>query len=68
MNNATPWRAFYNPDAPEIAVLSPGEFQGTGLFLVANPFSGAMAGIHFWFALSDCLRKQGTRVDLSYLC
>ena len=61
MNNATPWRAFYNPDAPEIAVLSPGEFQGTSLFLVAT-FSGAMAGIHFLFALSDRwskLRKQG---------
>ena len=35
IDNSAPWRAFYDPDNPGIAVLHPAEFQGTGLLIVA---------------------------------
>ena len=57
IDNSAPWRAFYDPDNPGIAVLDPAEFQGTGLLIVAA-FSGAMAAFHFWLTLLDYLEKK----------
>jgi hypothetical protein len=57
IDNSAPWRAFYDPDNPGIAVLHPAEFQGTGLLIVAA-FSGAMAAFHFCFTLLDYWEKR----------
>ena len=57
IDNSAPWRAFYDPDNPGIAVLDPAEFQGTGLLIVAA-FSGAMAAFHFCFTLLDYWEKR----------
>jgi hypothetical protein len=57
IDNSAPWRAFYDPDNPGIAVFDPAEFQGTGLLIVAA-FSGAMAAFHFWFTLLDYWEKK----------
>ena len=49
-----PWRAFYKPFAPDIAVLAPIPFQGTGL-LVTAVFSGIIVLAHLWFTVPSLL-------------
>ena len=51
-----PWRAFYKPSAPDIAVLSPIQFRGTGL-LVTAVFSGIIVLVHLWFTVPSLLAR-----------
>ena len=50
-----PWRAFYKPSSPDIAVLSPVPFQGTGL-LVTAIFSGMIGMGYLWFTTATIHR------------
>lgn len=43
-----PWRAFYKPSSPDVAVLSPIPYQGNGL-LIAAVFSGMLVAGYLWF-------------------
>jgi hypothetical protein len=43
-----PWRAFYKPSSPDVAVLSPDPYQGNGL-LIAAVFSGMLVAVYLWF-------------------
>jgi len=47
-------RAHYNPKSPEIAVLAPVPFQGTGLLFTAV-FTGIIVTVHFWFTVVPLL-------------
>ncbi|RYD43197.1 MAG: DUF3592 domain-containing protein [Verrucomicrobiaceae bacterium] len=44
-----PWRAFYKPSAPDIAVLSPVPFKGGAAALIAVA-TGLMAVMYAWFS------------------
>jgi hypothetical protein len=50
-----PWKAFYKPSSPDVAVLSPIPYQGTG-FLIAAVFSGMLVMGYLWFAISEIHR------------
>lgn len=52
-----PWRAFYKPSSPNIAVLSPIPFQGIGL-LVSAIFSGCIVIVHLWLTVPPLLTKN----------
>ncbi len=45
-----PWRAYYNPSSPDVAVLDPANFRGIGS-LVAAVFSGIIVLPHLWFTI-----------------
>lgn len=49
------WKAYYNPSSPDIAVLAPIPYQGTG-WLLATLVSGVLIGIHLLIVLPDALR------------
>ena len=52
-----PWKAFYKPSSPEVAVLSPIPYQGIG-FLVTALFMGTIVVVHLWFTVPELLEKQ----------
>ncbi len=52
-----PWRAFYDPSSPEVAVLAPVPFRGTG-FIVTAAFSGVFVALHLWFAVPGSFRRE----------
>lgn len=52
-----PLRAFYKPSSPEVAVLAPVPFKGTGL-LAAAGFSGILVLGHLWFTLPSVIAKK----------
>lgn len=47
-----PWRAFYKPGSPHLAVLLPSPYQGTG-WLLTTLVSGMLVGIHLFFTVPD---------------
>lgn len=49
-----PWRAFYKPASPSVAVLAPIPYQAGGWLLTAV-VSGLVASAHLWFAVPDWL-------------
>ncbi len=51
-----PWRAFYKPGSPDIAVLEPIPFRGTG-FLITAVFTGVIVLVHLWFTVPSLLAK-----------
>ncbi len=53
------WRAYYDPAAPEIAVLIPWPYHGAGFFAFAAA-SGIMVAVHLLCTLQDVIgRKRG---------
>lgn len=49
------WRAYYKPTAPQVAVLNPIPFDGSGVLIIAG-FSGILVGAHL--ILSIIARKN----------
>ncbi len=43
-----PWRAFYKPSSPDVAVLSPDPYQGNGLLIAAVALSGIAAALLYF--------------------
>lgn len=52
-----PLRAFYNPSSPDIAVLTPVPFRGTGLLITAG-FTGILVAAHLWFTIPAVIAKK----------
>ena len=52
-----PWRAFYKPSSPNIAVLSPTPYRGVGAMVTAV-FSGILVFVHVWCGISDALNHK----------
>ena len=52
-----PWRAYYKPSAPEIAVLNPVPFEGLELFTFSVVF-GLLIGGHLCFSIPDLLVRR----------
>lgn len=63
-----PWRAYYKPSAPEIAVLHPKPYQGMAA-LLWMAITGVMVAVHLYCGATDFLkgrkkaRKNGGRRD-----
>lgn len=53
------WLAFYKPTEPDLAVLVPKPFEGTGLLMIAV-FSGILVAAHLFFSLPFRV-KRGPR-------
>lgn len=51
-----PWRAFYKPETPELAVLSPTPYEGTGWLMTAL-VSGMLVVIHLCFTVPDLVLR-----------
>jgi hypothetical protein len=52
-----PWRAFYKPSSPDVAVLDPVHFQGTGPLVVAA-FSGIIVLVHLGFMIPTLFTRS----------
>jgi len=52
-----PWRAYYKPSSPEVAVLNPVPYQGNGL-LFASVFLGILWVTHLCVALPDIIHHR----------
>jgi hypothetical protein len=52
-----PLKAFYKPSSPDVAVLTPVPFRGTGL-LITTGFTGILVVAHLWFAIPALLAKK----------
>jgi len=52
-----PLRAFYKPSSPDIAVLTPVPFRGTGLLITAG-ISGILVVAHLWFTIPALMAKK----------
>jgi hypothetical protein len=50
-----PWRAYYKPSSPDIALLSRSPHRSAGLIVVAT-FSGIFVLVHAWCGVSDRLK------------
>lgn len=60
-----PWRAYYNPENPETAVLIPVAYRGTNLLVLVS-LSGLFVILHLWFTVSEWFaRKMPNRVPMT---
>jgi hypothetical protein len=57
-----PWRAFYKPGSPSVAVLEPIPYQAGGWLLTAV-VSGLVVIVHLWFTVPDSLARLRGRGD-----
>lgn len=55
-----PWKAYYKPGSPEIAVLCPVSYQGTG-WLLAALATAVLVGIHLCMVMPDWLARHWRR-------
>ena len=54
-NSAKPWLAYYDPDAPSVAILNPTPYQSEGA-VIALGFLGMLVAGHLFFTI-----KHGRR-------
>lgn len=55
-----PWRAYYKPSSPDIALLSRTPHRSAGL-IVAAAFSGLIVLVHAWCGVSDMIQRLKKR-------
>lgn len=55
-----PWKAYYKPGSPEIAVLCPVSYRGTG-WLLASLVTAVLVGIHLCVVMPDWLARHWRR-------
>lgn len=55
-----PWKAYYKPGSPEVAVLRPVSYQGTG-WLLTSLVTAVLVGIHLCVAMPGWLARRGGR-------